>query len=523
MTHAPVQVSVLFPPGADGLPDMSVAGRPASPDTLKDLALDRVVQRVATRVAPGLREVLATPLVDAGAVGYRQSVVADLRHREVRGVVEAFGNRMRQAATQRENATAARDRQESVVWASHAAAGYVAAVEELAVGLESVVAGGHASSRALTAFATHVAGYARGEAFGRLRAHATRVETGLAQVRFAVWVRGPKVTVAPAGDEPDLQQRVLATFERFRQSDGGAAGRAATTGPGLDHVQASVLDRVALLFRELFADAAALADVAATQVPDPTIGAVADELAVYLAYLDLLAPAEAAGLPTCLPEVSSDRKELAVHDAWDLPLGLDLVADRHPVVTNDLELRDPERVLVISGPNQGGKTTTARTFGQLHHLAALGFPVSGRDAHLMLADQVLTVFEREETSADLDGRLGAELARVHHVLDVLTPASVVVLNEVFSSTAVEDARFLGTRVLERLIAADVPTVLVTFIDELSRLGPATVSMVSLVDPADPTVRTLKVVRKFADGRAYADALAARYGLGHDQLVGRLTR
>ena len=141
----------------------------------------------------------------------------------------------------------------------------------------------------------------------------------------------------------------------------------------------------------------------------------------------------------------------------------------------------------------------------------------------MLADQVLTVFEREETAADLDGRLGAELARVHHVLDVLTPASVVVLNEVFASTAVEDARFLGTRVLERLIAADVPTLLVTFIDELSRLGPATVSMVSVVDPDDPTVRTLKVVRRVADGRAYADALAARYGLGHDQLVERLSR
>lgn len=523
MTEAPVRLSVLFPPGADGLPDRSVAGRPASPDTLKDLALDPVVQRVGAKAAPGLREVMATPLTDAGAVGYRQAVVADLRHRQVRAVVEAFGNRMRQTATQREHATAARDRQESTVWASHAAAGYVAAVEELAAALAAVVADGHATSPALTSFAAHVAGYARGEAFGRLRAHATRVETGLAQVRFAVWVRGPKVTVAPTGDEPDLQQQVLATFERFRQSDGGVEGRAATTGPGLDHVQASVLDRVALLFHDLFADAAALADAAATQVPDPTIGAVADELAVYLAYLDLLAPAEAAGLPTCLPAVSSDSKQLSVRDAWDLPLGLDLVADKRPVVTNDLELHDPERVIVVSGPNQGGKTTTARTFGQLHHLAALGFPVPGRDAHLMLADQVLTVFEREETSADLDGRLGAELVRVHHVLDALTPASVVVLNEVFSSTTLQDARFLGQRVLERLIAADVPTVLVTFIDELSRLGPATVSMVSLVDPADPTVRTLKVVRHVADGRAYADALATRYRLGHDQLVERLVR
>ena len=57
----------------------------------------------------------------------------------------------------------------------------------------------------------------------------------------------------------------------------------------------------------------------------------------------------------------------------------------------------------------------------------------------------------------------------------------------------------------------------------NRLGPTTVSMVSLVDPEDPTVRTLKVVRRAADGRAYADALAARYGLSRDRLVRRLQR
>lgn len=513
-------VSVLFPPGRDGLPDRSVAGRPASADTLRDLALDRVVERVAGRVAPDLRDVVATPLSSVDAVVYRQRVVADLRDGAVRGAVDAFAAQMRQVAAQRRSAADARDANEATLWRVRAASGYVTAVDELAVVLAGVVADGRATSPALVAFASHLSGLVDGGAFGRLREQARRVADALSEVRFAVWVRGPRVTVAPAGDEPDLQRLVLATFERFRQSSAVVAGRPTTTGAGLDHVQAQVLDRVALLFPDMFADAEALV---AAAVPDPTVVAVADELAVHLAWLDLLAPAERAGLPTCLPEVSSSSKELDVQDAWDLPLGLDLVADRRRVVTNDLELHDPERIVVVSGPNQGGKTTTARTFGQLHHLAALGLPVPGRGARLMLADQVLTVFEREETAADLDGRLGAELARVHRVLDALTPASVVVLNEVFASTTLEDARFLGERVLKRLVVADVPTVLVTFVDELSRLGPAVVSMVGLVDPDDPTVRTLQVVRRPADGRAYADALAARYGLSHDALVGRLTR
>jgi hypothetical protein len=516
-------LSVLYPPGGDGAPDRSALGRPAPADTLRDLALDRVVEQLAARLVEPLRDVAATPLLRVDAVRYRQAVFADLRDGEVRRVVDAFETGMGEVAALRAHQAATRDRHEATLWAAHAAAAYVRAVDALAAGLPGVVVAGRATSPALVAFAAHATAYAVSPAFVAAREHAARVERGLADVRFAVWSQGARVTVARLGAEPDLQEQVLATFERFRQSDEPAPRRAPETGEWLDHVQAQILARVAALFPELFADAEALAAVVAAQVPDPTVGQVADELRFYLSYLDLLAPAEAAGLPTCLPEVSSDTKQLHAADTWDLPLGLDLVADERPVVTNDLELGGEERVLVVSGPNQGGKTTTARTFGQLHHLAALGCPVPGRAVRILLADQVLTVFEREETATDLGGRLGGELTRVHRVLDRLTPRSVVVLNEVFSSTAAQDARFLGRRVLERLIEADVPTVLVTFIDELSRLGPRTVSMVGLVDPADPTVRTLKVVRRRADGRAYADALAARYGLGHDDLVGRLAR
>jgi hypothetical protein len=66
-------------------------------------------------------------------------------------------------------------------------------------------------------------------------------------------------------------------------------------------------------------------------------------------------------------------------------------------------------------------------------------------------------------------------------------------------------------------------VYVTFVDELSSLGDTTVSVVATVVPQDPDVRTYKVERKQADGRAHAVALAHKYGLSYDSLKERVTR
>ncbi len=178
-------------------------------------------------------------------------------------------------------------------------------------------------------------------------------------------------------------------------------------------------------------------------------------------------------------------------------------------------------MLVITGPNQGEKTTFSRTIGQLHYLANIGCAVPSLKAKLFLFDQIFIHFEKEERTEDHRSKLENDLLKTCHILYASKENSILIMNETLSSTTLQDAVYLSEEFMKKIVLLDAICVWVTFIDELASLNEKTVSVVSTVDPNNPAIRTFKILRKETTGIAYALSLAEKYRVTYKDIKERI--
>ena len=490
-----------------------------TPSFFSDLNLDQIVDAItAGKEEYDLKPFFYTSLKDAGAIKYRQEIMQDLENEVIFGIIKSFAEKMREM---RRYLTLIDDtlyyKYHKQGWFLEALKVYCEAVSGLAHDLDPA----DLKSRGLLAFREYLTSYVASDRFISLTEETKKLKADLSTVKYCLIIKGLHIKVRKYESEIDYSAEIEKTFERFKQ---GAVKDYRAKFPmdsGMNHVEAGILDLVAKLYPEIFLN---LDNYCANHrnYLDETIGVFDREIQFYVAYLEYIAKIKSEGLKFCYPQIAVTGKNIHNYEGYDLALASKLISEESPVVCNDFFLKDKERIIVVSGPNQGGKTTFARTFGQLHYMAGLGCPVTGSRARLFMFDKLFTHFEKEECINNLRGKLQDDLVRIYDILNQATSRSIIVMNEIFTSTTLNDAEFLGKKIMEKIMQLDSLCVYVTFIDELASLSEKTVSMVSTVVPENPAQRTYKIVRRPADGLAYAMAIAEKYRVTYNRLKERLT-
>jgi DNA mismatch repair ATPase MutS len=182
------------------------------------------------------------------------------------------------------------------------------------------------------------------------------------------------------------------------------------------------------------------------------------ELAFYVGCLNLSDKLRELTMPTCYPSLlPCESRERSWRGMYDVSLAL---LKNTAVVGNDLEVSG-KCLYLITGANQGGKSTFLRSLGQAQLMAQCGMFVGAESFAAPLCRGVFTHFKREEDSGMDSGRLDEELGRMSQIFDVLKPGSVVLMNETLSSTNEREGSEICGQVTKAMIENGVEVFSVT--------------------------------------------------------------
>jgi hypothetical protein len=260
------------------------------------------------------------------------------------------------------------------------------------------------------------------------------------------------------------------------------------------------------------------------------------ELAFYLGAARLIGRIRASGLPMTRPEIAPHEDRVCeIEGAYNLNLALrflDRARDGRlngAVVLNDVTFGPEGRVFVLTGPNQGGKTTYTQAVGLAQVLAQAGLYVPGQRARLSPADGVFTHFPVEERPEMEAGRLGEEAGRLSDIFARATRHSLILLNESLASTSPGESLYLARDVLRILRLLGARAIFATHLhdlaagcEEINAETPGDSAIISLVsvaeeDGAGEIRQTFRIAHGPPRGRSYAREIASRYGISYEQL------
>lgn len=188
------------------------------------------------------------------------------------------------------------------------------------------------------------------------------------------------------------------------------------------------------------------------------------EIAFYCGVNNIQRRMKELSLPLCYAEVNKDNKQHEMKNLYELSLAL--YTQTYPVPNS---LKCEETVLtVITGANQGGKSTFLRSFGIAQMMMQCGMPVPAEQFCSGLFSKIHTHFTRKEDAMLSRGRLEEELKRMSNILSQLSKDSLLLLNESFASTTEKEGSQIAYNIIIPLYQKGISVMMVTHLHEFAR-------------------------------------------------------
>jgi DNA mismatch repair ATPase MutS len=211
----------------------------------------------------------------------------------------------------------------------------------------------------------------------------------------------------------------------------------------------------------------ALAANALAQSTDHVLGFVnllRAELGFYVGCLNLYDRLISAGVATCMPDpLQPHEGGISARGLCDPALALHLHA---PPVASDLDAVG-KQLIVVTGANQGGKSTFLRSIGLAQLMMQAGMFVTAHALRAPTSRDVFTHFKREEDPTMTRGKLDEELHRMSEIADMITPHSLLLCNESFAATNEREGSEIARQVIQAMTQSDVRVVVVTHLYDLA--------------------------------------------------------
>jgi hypothetical protein len=193
-------------------------------------------------------------------------------------------------------------------------------------------------------------------------------------------------------------------------------------------------------------------------------GMLRAELGFYVGCLNLHEQLASRGLATCFPEPAVASGTLSARGLYDAALTFHTDAE---MVGNDVDA-DGKALLVVTGANQGGKSTFLRSVGIAQLMLQAGMFVPAEAFRADLCTGVFTHYKREEDATMTHGKLDEELARMREIVDQMKPRALLLSNESFASTNELEGSEIARHVIHAFVDAGVKVVLVTHLHDLAQ-------------------------------------------------------